>query len=120
MGRGLLKNLLAIAAALVVTLGVVTVLSAATKASPDAAQRYSQEVRREETQVSELSAPAHTQDPVSFLEAAGGFVLIIGVSAAGALLLLRAMQKGRVHHTGRGYQPRRDMAHGSQRRMRRV
>lgn len=120
MGRSLLKNFLAVAVALVVTLGAVTVLSAATKASPDAAKQYSYEVRREETQVAELSAPAHTQDPVSLWEAAGGFVLILGVSAGGAVFLLRAMQKGRVRHTGRGYQPRRDMAHGSQRKARRV
>lgn len=109
-GSRLLKNLLAVAAALVFTALAVTVLSAATKTTPDAAEQYSRQVRQVEVQVEEFSAPAHTHEETSFLEAAGGFVLILGVSAAGAMLLLRAMQKGRMGHTGQGYQPRRDMA----------
>ncbi len=119
-GRRLLKNLLAITLALVFTAGAVTVLSAATKAAPDAAEQYSRQVRQDEAQVEEFSAPVHTHEPVSFLEAVGGFLLILGISAAGAVFLLRAMQKGRNLHTGQGYQPRRDIAHAPPRKGRRI
>lgn len=111
MRRGILRNLLAVIVALVVTAGVVMVLSAATQASPDAAAEYSRQVRQEETQVEALSAPAHAHDSVSFLEAAGGFLLIIVLSGAGALLLLRMIQKGHVVHKAQSYHPRSDMAH---------
>lgn len=119
MGRGILKNLLAVIVALAVTVGVIVVFSAATKIAPDAAAEYSREVRQEEVQVQELAAPAHAQEPFSFLEAAGGFLLIICVSAGGAVLLLRRLQKSQGARGGRGYQPRRDMAH-EVRRVRRV
>ncbi len=120
MGRRLLKNLLAIIVTLVFTALAVTVLSAATKSTADAAEQYSRQVRQEEAQVAELSAPAHAHEKVSFLEAAGGFVLILGVSAAGAMFLLRAMQKGRVAQARQSYHPRQDIAHGAPRKMRRV
>lgn len=88
MGRGILKNLLALVVALVVTAGVIVVCSAATKASPDAAAEISRQARQEAVQVQELAAPAHPQEPVPFLEAAAGFVLVLAACAAGALLLL--------------------------------
>lgn len=111
MRRGILRNLLAFVVALVVTVGVVTVLSAATQIGPDAAAQYSREVRREETRVEALSAPVHTHESVSFLEAAGGFLLIIVISGGGSMLLLRSMRRGRAVHTGQAYKPRNDMAH---------
>ena len=110
MGRGILKNLLALVVALVVTAGVIVVCSAATKASPDAAAEISRQARQ---QVQELAAPAHPQEPVPFLEAAAGFVLVLAACAAGALLLLRTLRRGHGPKPGRGYQPRRDMAHGA-------
>lgn len=109
--KGFLKNLVALALTLVLTLGVVLILSAATKISPDAAAEYSRQVREGEAQVEEFSAPAHTHDQVSFLEAAGGFLLIIGVSAGAAVLLLRLMRKGWLTHTGQAYKPRNDMSY---------
>lgn len=113
MGRGILKNLLALVVALVVTAGVIVVCNAATKASPDAAAEISRQARQEAVQVQELAAPAHPQEPVPFLEAAAGFVLVLAACAAGALLLLRTLRRGHGPKPGRGYQPRRDMAHGA-------
>ena len=111
MGGGFFRNLLAFLVALVLTLGTVMVLSAATQKKADAADRYSQQVRQEETQVEELSAPVQSRRPASFLEAAGGFLLIIAVSGAGAMLLLRIVRKGRASHKGQAYRPKKDMAH---------
>ena len=74
-------------------------------------QELMEQVRQEETQVEELSAPVQSRRPASFLEAAGGFLLIIAASSAGAMLLLRVVRKGRASHKGQAYRPKKDMAH---------
>lgn len=111
MRGGFVRNLLAFLVALVLTVGTVMVLSAATQEKADTAAQYSQQVRQGETQVEELSAPVQPYQAVSLLEAAGGFLLIIAISGAGAMLLLRAIRKGRSSHRGQAYRPKKDMAH---------
>lgn len=111
MRGGFVRNLLAFLVALVLTAGTVMVLSAATQEKADTAAQYSQQVRQGETQVEELSAPVQPYQAVSLLEAAGGFLLIIAISGAGAMLLLRAIRKGRSSHRGQAYHPKKDMAH---------
>lgn len=110
MRRGFLKNLLAFLLVLVLTLGTVAVLSAATRLGPDAAERYSKQVRKEEPQVEELSAPVQAWDAFSVVESIGGFLLILVVAGGSGLLVLRGKRKGTSSHTGQAYHPRKDRA----------
>lgn len=111
MGRGILKNLLSFLLVLILTIGVVAVLSASTKAGPDAAARYSQEVRREPAPVEVFFAPAQEHGTFSMAEATGGFLLILAVAGAGLLVLARGKDRGR-QAASQSYQPRRDRARG--------
>lgn len=109
MGRGILKNLLSFLLVLLLTVGVVAVLSASTKAGPDAVARYSQEVRREPAPVEAFFAPAQEQSAVSVVEAMGGFLSILAVAGVGVLVLARGKNRGR-QAAAQCYQPRKDRA----------
>lgn len=117
MHRGFLKNLVAFLLVSALTLGTVAVLSAATRLGPDAAAQYSQQVRREEPQVEELSAPVQKWDAFSVVESIGGFLLILAVAGGSGLLVLRGKRKGTVSHTGQAYRPRKDRARAARGRV---
>ena len=106
--RKAILNLLGFLAVLVLTVAAVNVLSVISE-NTDPVARYTEQVRREEVQVEEFSAPAQDKG-LSFSQGMGAFGLIVAVAGGGYLLAVRGKRKGRGQR-GRGYQPRKDTAH---------
>ncbi|RKJ42049.1 hypothetical protein D7X94_00795 [Acutalibacter sp. 1XD8-33] len=97
---------------LVVTLGVVAVLSAASHVSPEAAaDRYLRQVRDQEEETAELSAPAEGCPEISFVASSIGFLAMLVIPVAGFLAFARSKRAGCDNKKSRqSYRPRKNMS----------
>lgn len=113
MEHRIFRSVITFLLTLVLTIGVISVLSMATAAKTETAPaRYSQEVREnQEPPVTELSAPVQEETVSPFLSI-GAFVLVLGGLGTGVFLLARfggKSGKKAAQPEKRRYSPRADM-----------
>lgn len=111
--RGI-RNMLTFLLALVLTVAVVGVLSAATRV-PAETTRAAQTVQAEQPEeaAGQLTAVPHQESGTSVLAGVGGFLLLLTIPAGSFLLYCRARRRGRDYRAEAGrqsYRPRADMS----------